>query len=68
MSGLDEIIRQGGSDYIDIDTLYDPEYQGNMYVLDKALKLAGVEQDMQGFSPSAYDSTILKLIDAVPLE
>lgn len=65
---LDDIMRQGGEDYIDLATLYNPEYQGNMYLIEQALKSVGVDKPAGTFTPSAYDDALLKLIDSVPME
>lgn len=65
---LDDIIRQGGADYIDADMLFNPNYQANMYIIDQALKAVGASAPSGDFVSSAYDDALLKLIDSVPME
>lgn len=50
------------------EQLLDENYQGNMYLLDSALKSVQPVSASPGFTRSAYDNAILRLIDAVPLE
>lgn len=49
------------------EPMLDAEYQGNMYLIEDALRQLGhsVKPDFQA---SAYDAAIEKLIDSVPLE
>lgn len=65
---LDDIIRQGGEDYIDLNTLYDPEYQSRLYLIEQALKATGAISRQGEFTPGLYDDELLRLIDSVPME
>lgn len=51
----------------DTENMLDAEYQGNLYLIEDALRQLGqgVQPDFQA---SKYDAAITKLIDAVPLE
>ncbi|MBD5583701.1 MAG: hypothetical protein HDQ88_01325 [Clostridia bacterium] len=50
------------------EELLDEDYQTNMYLLDSALKAVQPASITPGFTKSAYDNAILRLIDAVHLE
>lgn len=65
---FDEIAQQGGEDYLDIDSFYDPQYQGNMYILDKAMQITGAAQKHEDYVAGPMDNAIMKLINSIPLE
>lgn len=65
---FDEIIKQGEGDYMDADSFYDPQYQGNMFIIDKALQMTGAERKRDEYVAGPLDNAILKLINSIPLE
>lgn len=48
--------------------LYSPNYQSNMYLIERALRTTGADQSTPMGAPSIYDDALMRLIDSVPLE
>lgn len=46
----------------------DPVYQGNMYLIEEALRQLGQSPSLPKYTPSPYDAALSKLIDSVPRE
>lgn len=45
----------------------DPKYQGNMYLIESALREVGAEKSSVSQVRTPYDEELMRLIDAVPL-
>lgn len=56
-----------GQEELSPDVLYDPQYQGNMYLIESALRDTGADKPSRGYVRSPYDAELLRLIDAVPM-
>lgn len=49
------------------ETLYDPEYQGNMYLIEAAMRETGARLGKSLQNRSPYDTKLLELINSVPI-
>lgn len=49
------------------ETLYDPEYQGNMYLIEAAMRETGARPGKSLQNRSPYDTKLLELINSVPI-
>ena len=63
-TSLGDLLRQ---EELPQETLYDPQYQGNMYLIEEALRDTGADRAHSYYTRSPYDAELLRLIDAVPL-
>lgn len=49
------------------ETLYDPEYQGNMYLIESAMRETGAKASKGLQTRSPYDTKLMELINSVPI-
>lgn len=63
-TNLGDMLRQ---EELPQETLYDPQYQGNMYLIEEALRDTGADKARPYYTRSPYDAELLRLIDAVPM-
>lgn len=61
---LRDIISQ---EELPLDTVFDPQYQSNMYLIEEALRDTGADKARNAYARSPYDAELMRLIDAVPL-
>lgn len=56
-----------GQEELSSDTLYDPQYQTNMYLVESALRETGADKSHAALVRSPYDEAIMRLINSVPV-
>lgn len=49
------------------ENMYDPEYQGNMYLIEAAMRETGAKTKQGLSTRSPYDTKLMELINSVPI-